>query len=170
MFKKFYPGEYYSSAFDINFRSYFEKGYRAALFDIDNTIVGHDAPYDDNAVSFFKDLKSMGFKVCLISNNDEARVRPFAQGVGAQYIYGAGKPKAQGYLKAADLLGCKKNETLFVGDQIFTDILGANNAGIYSILVKPLGKDPIFRIKLKRIGEKIILFFYQNSKYCNKRF
>ena len=170
MFKKFYPAEYYSCVFSIDFQGYYNAGYRAALFDIDNTIVGHDAPYDDNAVSFFRDLKNAGFKVCLISNNEENRVKPFAQGVKAQYIYGAGKPKAQGYLKAAELLGCDKSEILFVGDQIFTDILGANNAGIYSILVKPLGKDPILRIKLKRIGEKIILFFYQKSKYCNKRF
>ena len=170
MFKRFYPREYYGSAFAIDFQSYYARGYRAALFDIDNTIVEHDAPYDDNAVSFFRKLKDTGFKVCLISNNEEGRVKPFAQGVKAQYIYGAGKPKAEGYLKAAGLLGCQKDEILFVGDQIFTDILGANNAGIYSILVKPISGDPIFRIKLKRIGEKIILFFYKNSKYCNKKF
>lgn len=170
MFKKLYPKEYYGTTFAIDFQTYFAKGYKAALFDIDNTIVGHDAPYDDNAVSFFEGLKKTGFKVCLISNNDEERVKPFADGVGAEYIYGAGKPKADGFERALKLLDCEKSETLFVGDQIFTDIWGANNAGIYSILVKPLGSDPVFRIKLKRAGEKIILHCYKNSKYCNKRF
>lgn len=169
MLERFYPREYYPSTFSISFDEYLKKGYRVLLFDIDNTLVGHGAPADERAEAFFKDLRSMGFKTCLISNNSEARVKSFADEVGSYYIYGAGKPKPMGYEKAMSMLGSSLSDTLFVGDQIFTDIWGANSAGIYSILVKPLGPDPLLKIKLKRIGEKIVLFFYKHSKYYNKK-
>ena len=167
MFKKFYPREYYSSTFVIDFEKYYGEGYRGLLFDIDNTIVGHDAPYDENAVHFFNRLKKTGFKSCLVSNNSDARVRPFAEGVGCEYVCNAKKPDPSGYIKAMELLGCDASNTLFIGDQLFTDIWGANNAGIYSILVKPLGAEILTRIKLKRKGEKVVLFFYKHSKCSN---
>ena len=167
MFKKFYPREYYSSTFVIDFEKYYEEGYRGLLFDIDNTIVGHDAPYDENAVHFFDRLKKTGFKSCLVSNNSDARVRPFAEGVGCEYVCNAKKPDPSGYIKAMELLGCDTANTLFIGDQLFTDIWGANNAGVYSILVRPLGGEILTRIKIKRKGEKVVLFFYKHSKYSN---
>lgn len=170
MFKKLYPKEYYGCAFSIDYGCFFAEGYRAILFDIDNTLVGHDAPYDKNAVSFFESLKKIGFKTALVSNNEDERVRPFAQGVGCEYICKAHKPSPEGYEKAMALLGTDTSNTLFVGDQIFTDIWGANNAGVYSILVKPMMRDPVPRIRLKRKGEKIVLFFYLHSKYCCRKF
>lgn len=168
MLKKFYPKEYYSSTYLIDFKSYYKKGYRAVLFDIDNTLVGHNAPFDERAVSFFEKLKEIGFRTCLLSNNQDSRVKPFADGVKSMYICDAKKPKADGYERAMRLLGSGTADTLFVGDQIFTDVLGANNAHVHSILVEPIANDPVFRIRLKRRGEKIILFFYRRSKYYSK--
>ena len=165
MLKKFYPREYYRSAFAIDYEKYYEEGYRGLLFDIDNTIVGHDAPYDENAVHFFDALKKIGFRTCLVSNNFDSRVRPFALGVGSEYVCNAGKPNPSGYKKAMELIGCDISNALFIGDQFFTDIWGANNAGVYSILVKPLGGEILMQIKLKRKLEKIVLFFYEHSKY-----
>ena len=98
--------------------------------------------------------------MCFLSNNDEARVAGFNEKLGAKYIYKAGKPSAKGYIKAMDLMGTDRKNTMFVGDQIFTDIWGANNAGIRCVLVQPIAKHEEIQIVLKRIPEKLVLHFY----------
>lgn len=160
MFRKFYPREYYDSTYSIDFKKYYRMGYRAVLFDVDNTLVEHDAPCDNRAATLIHSLQEMGFQVCFISNNDEERVKMFNEGLGAKYIYKAGKPLAKGYRKAMDLLGTDETNTMFVGDQLFTDIWGANNAHVRSVLVQPIAKHEEIQIVLKRIPEKLILFFY----------
>lgn len=87
----------------------------------------------------------------------------------AQYIFKAGKPKRDGYLKAMELLGTDKGSTLFVGDQLFTDVWGARNAGIYSLLVQPIDKKEEIQIILKRYLEKVVLFFYKRKCEKEKR-
>ena len=95
-----------------------------------------------------------------MSNNDEERVKSFNEQVGATYVYKAGKPSARGYVQAMQKLGTDRTNTLFVGDQIFTDIWGANNAQLYSILVQPIAKHEEIQIVLKRIPEKRVLHSY----------
>lgn len=160
MLRRFYPKDYFESTYSINFKKFYMLGYRGIIFDIDNTLVEHDAPADDRAVELISKLKSIGFKVCFLSNNDEKRVSDFNEGLGCEYIFKAGKPLAKGYVAAMEKMGTDKMNTLFVGDQIFTDIWGANNAGIRSVLVKPIAKHEEIQIVLKRIPEKLILFLY----------
>lgn len=160
MFKIFYPKEYFDSTYSIDFIKYYHMGYRSVIFDIDNTLVEHDAPADNRAIELIKKLKTIGYKVCFLSNNDEERVSGFNEAVGAQYIFKAGKPLAKGYNRAMAIMGTDKTNTLFVGDQLFTDIWGANNAGIRSVLVQPIDKHEEIQIILKRIPEKLILHFY----------
>lgn len=160
MIKKLYPKEYYVSTYSIDFEKYYHMGYRAVLFDIDNTLVEHDAPLNDEAKKLIERLKNVGFKICFISNNDEERVANFNKDLGVQYIYKAGKPLAKGYEQAMKILGTNTANTMFVGDQLFTDIWGANNAGVRSILVKPIAKHEEIQIILKRIPEKWILRSY----------
>ncbi|MBR1816611.1 MAG: YqeG family HAD IIIA-type phosphatase [Lachnospiraceae bacterium] len=167
MLKKFYPTEYYDSTYSIDFKEYYNKGYRAVIFDIDNTLVEHDAPADFRATVLIKKLLAMGYQVCFLSNNDEKRVADFNKELGAVYIYKAGKPLAKGYNKAMERMKTNKDNTLFVGDQLFTDIWGANNAKLHSILVKPIAKHEEIQIILKRIPEKLVLFFYMR-KYSIK--
>ena len=163
MFQKFFPNEYYDSTYHIDFQEFYDKGYRAVLFDVDNTLVEHDAPANKKAIALIKQLKSIGYGVCFVSNNDEARVKSFNEQVGATYVYKAGKPSAKGYVQAMKKLGTNQTNTLFVGDQIFTDIWGAKKAGIYYILVKPIDKKEEIQIVLKRYLEKPILYFYQKK-------
>lgn len=168
MLNSFYPDDYITSVYDVDFDALFAEGYRVVLFDVDNTLVPHNAPCDDRSVGFFNALKSIGFKTAMISNNGEPRVKTFCEGVkGDGYLYKAGKPKATAYLKALDMFGVNKNQAIFCGDQIFTDILGAKNAGIRTIMVKPVLKwkeEP--QIVLKRFLEAIVLFFY--GRYVNR--
>ena len=160
----FYPLELQKSSYSINYEKWFGKGKRGIIYDIDNTLVPHGAPADEKAVSLFKKLREIGFKTCLLSNNKEPRVQPFADRVGTLYICKAGKPKKDGYLAACRAMGVSPEQTLFIGDQIFTDVWGANMAGIDSILVKPIDPREEIQIVLKRIPEKLILFFYRFRK------
>ena len=177
-FKKFFPKKVVRSTYSINFKRYYKMGYKGVLFDIDNTLVPHGEAADDKAVKFFQKLRDIGFKFCLISNNKEERVRTFADKVGAPYIYDAHKPSTEGYNKAMSIIGTDENETLFVGDQVFTDVFGGNRASLYTILVRPIHHKEEIQIVLKRYIEKPILFFYKmrdrkklkkENKQYNKR-
>lgn len=160
MFRRFYPDEYYDSAYHVDYEAFYEKGYRAVLFDVDNTLAEHDAPANARARKLIARLEHLGYGICFVSNNDEPRVKSFSEEVGGTYVYKAGKPSARGYEQAMEKLGTNRTNTLFVGDQIFTDIWGANNAGLYSILVQPIAKHEEIQIILKRIPERWVKHFY----------
>ncbi|MCC8028130.1 MAG: YqeG family HAD IIIA-type phosphatase [Clostridium sp.] len=164
MLERFYPQRYEVSAYVIPFDHYQAKGYKGVIFDIDNTLVCHDAPADEQALELFKRLKEMGMKTCLLSNNKEPRVKPFASQVDSPYIYKAGKPGGRGYQRAMELMGTDRENTLFVGDQLFTDVYGANRTGIYSILVRPINPKEEIQIVLKRYLEKPVLYFYKKHR------
>lgn len=167
--KKLFPNLYKKSIYDIDYKKIYDKGCRAILFDIDNTLTTHGSQADMSNIEFFKNLREIGFKTCLISNNKEKRVYPFANAVASPYIYKANKPSKAGYLKALKLLKVKEKQAVFIGDQIFTDIWGSNKAGIYSILVNPISPKEEIQIVLKRYLEKIILFFYNKQKYKTEK-
>ena len=163
MFQRFYPGEYVDSTYGIDFEGLYREGYRGIIFDIDNTLVPHGAGADERAKALFGRLKELGFSCCLLSNNKEARVKMFNDDVQVEYIYDAHKPSTANYRRAMELLGTDETSTVFVGDQIFTDIYGANRAGIRTILVKPIHPREEIQIVLKRYLEKIVLFFYRRK-------
>ncbi len=164
MLGQFYPSQRAESTYEIPFEKWYKKGKRGVIFDVDNTLVPHDAPADGRARELFASLRALGFQACLVSNNKEPRVKKFAEAVGAFYVYKAGKPALRGYLEAMKKMGTDEESTLCVGDQIFTDIWGANRAGIYSILVRPINPKEEIQIVIKRVPEKLVLFFYERRK------
>ena len=121
----------------------------------------------DRAKKLFGDLKAMGYNTCIISNNKEYRVKPLADEVGSLYVSKAGKPSPKNYVKAMEYMNTDKSDTYFVGDQLFTDVWGANRAGIKSVLVKPIDKHEEIQIILKRRLEWIVLHFYK--KHIKKK-
>lgn len=163
MFRMFYPDAYVASAYVIDYELLYRKGYRGIIFDIDNTLVPHGDPADERAIRLFERLRTTGFATCLISNNQEPRVKPFAQKVGSRYLFNAHKPSVKNYKKAMELMGTDEETTLFVGDQLFTDVWGAKRTGIRSILVKPVYPKEEIQIVLKRYLEKIVLHEYALS-------
>ncbi len=164
MFNKFFPDEYMVSTYVISFEKLFEEGYRGVIFDIDNTLVPHGAPADERAKKLFARLEKIGFQSCLLSNNQEPRVKMFNQDIQTNYIYNAHKPSTKNYVKAMEKMGTNKENTLFVGDQLFTDVWGAKRAGIRNILVKPIHPKEEIQIVLKRYLERIVLFFYKKEQ------
>lgn len=164
MFKCFFPDEYRDSAYEIDYDKLYREGYRGLLFDIDNTLVPHGAPADKRAKELFAHLKSLGFRCCFLSNNQIERVSSFNNEIGEQFIENAHKPSVKNYIKAMELLGTDRKNTVFIGDQLFTDVYGAKRAGIRNILVKPIHPKEEIQIVLKRYLEKIVLYFYQKEE------
>lgn len=164
LFHAFYPDEWAESAYTVDFEKLYREGYRGVIFDIDNTLVPHGAPATEEAAAFFEKLRALGFACCLLSNNQLPRVRPFAETVGAQYIENAHKPSVKNYLEACRRMGTEKEQTLFVGDQLFTDVYGAKRCGMRNILVQPIHPKEEIQIVLKRKLERIVLYFYKKNK------
>ena len=169
MLERFFPDTYYESTYIIDFEQYYEDGYRGVIFDIDNTLVPHGAPADERAEALFVRLKEIGFEYALISNNKGPRVQMFNENIHAYTVCDAHKPNPENYLKAAAIMGLEKEQVVFVGDQIFTDVLGAKLAGVFSILVKPIHPKEEIQIVLKRKIEKIILKQYKKKRQAEKK-
>ena len=164
MLERFYPDYEAISAYKIDYEKLHRQGFRGIIFDIDNTLVPHGAPADRQAVRLFRSLKAIGFDTILLSNNKEPRVKPFSDQVKSRYIFKAGKPGKEGYEKAMQMMGTDSATTVFVGDQLFTDVWGAKKAGIRTYLVKPIHPREEIQIVLKRRLEKVVLHFYKRSK------
>lgn len=163
MLKRFYPDRMEASVYGIEFQEWYDKGFRGLIFDIDNTLVMHGADADDNAKQLMGELKKMGFAVCLLSNNKQERVERFNRELHVNYIFNAHKPSGGNYRRAMELMGTSLKDTLFIGDQLFTDVYGARRIGMANILVKPIDPKEEIQIVLKRYLEKLVLFFYNRK-------
>lgn len=167
MLKIFYPNMRIHSTYSINFEQLYADGYRGIIFDIDNTLVPHGYPADERAKKLFARLKTIGFDCCLLSNNQEPRVKMFQEDIGLKYIYDAHKPSVAGYEKAMERMGTDRTDTLFIGDQIFTDVFGANRTGLFTILVDKIYWKEEIQIVFKRYLEKIVLLGF--AVYSRRR-
>ena len=160
----FFPDEYVVSTYVIPFEKLYEEGYRGLIFDIDNTLVPHGAPADIRAIKLFNRLKGIGFDCCLLSNNQIERVEMFNRDVKVHYICDAHKPSTKNYEKAMEIMKTNKSNTIFIGDQLFTDVWGAKRTGLRNILVKPIHPKEEIQIVFKRKLEAIVLYFYKRRK------
>ena len=149
-----------SSAYEIDYKKLYEAGIRGIIFDIDNTLVPHDAPADEKSMLLIKKIHDEGIKTYILSNNGEGRVKSFADAVGSDYIFKAHKPEKGGFIECMKRMGSDEKSTVLIGDQLFTDVWGASNAGIRSILVKRINFHERYYIHLKRVLEYIILAVY----------
>ncbi len=135
--KDYMPWKYYADVFSIPYESLFEEGYRLLLFDIDNTLLPYkkDVPSSE-IVQLLHKIKSIGFDVCLVSNTWPWKAKKIGKALGVPSYGFSFKPMTFHIMKAVG-----KNDlfkTLFIGDQIFTDVLGAKRCNIHCILVDPL--------------------------------
>lgn len=168
--KRFYPDERRDSAYNIDYEKLSDAGIKGLIFDIDNTLVPHGWPADERAIKLFERIHGCGMATALVSNNKEPRVKPFAQAVDSYYIFKADKPMKKGYQKAMEMMNTTAQTTVFIGDQLFTDVYGAKRCGIHSILTEPINPKEEIQIVLKRYLEKIVLYFYAKEiRKQNKR-
>lgn len=157
--KLLYPKLYVPSVHDINLDDLLGRGIRSVLFDLDNTLVPRDVNrFSPEIACWFRELKDRGFKLCIVSNNSPGRVCSLAGPMDIPYVCRAVKPRKRPFRRAMELLGASPGETAVIGDQIFTDILGGNRLGLYTILVVPMsGKEYWATELINRRLEKIVL-------------
>jgi HAD superfamily phosphatase (TIGR01668 family) len=163
MLKRFYPKRIADSPYVIDYDSLYKEGYRGIIFDIDNTLVEHGADASDRAIELIARLQRKGFRVCLISNNNKERVTRFNKDIKIKYIHSANKPAKKNIIKATKFMGTGIGNTVFIGDQLFTDIYGANRIGMMSYFVKPIGPEKEIQIIFKRKLERIVLKYYRRD-------
>jgi HAD superfamily phosphatase (TIGR01668 family) len=169
LLKKFYPCELASSVFAIDYQKLYELGYRGIIFDIDNTLVHHGKDSTPEVDELFRHIHRVGLKTILLSNNGVDRIERFLRNIDSPYISNADKPKPDNYYRALELLELGAEQTVVVGDQIFTDILGANRSGIDSILVDFIRAPNETKIGIRRNLEKIVLGCYRFRPSCRNR-
>ena len=133
-------------------------GISALLLDIDNTMTTHDNPVPAPGVTeWIVRMKAEGFALVVVSNNSEQRVSPFARLIGLDFVSEGKKPLPSGFRRACEQLGINPKNAAVVGDQIFTDILGGNLLGAYTILTEPYQLEDMPFFKVKRALEKPVI-------------
>ncbi len=164
MLRALYPSEYVESAFDIDYQRLYDLGYRGIVFDIDNTLVPHGNDSTPEVDELFRRIQAIGLATIIVSNNDAARVERFLENIDCPYVCDAAKPSPEGYLKAVEMLGLPKSQVVCVGDQLFTDVFGANVCGLDTILVKYIGYyDEGPKGKRRDLESKVLHRFEQSS-------
>ena len=132
-------------------------GVKAVLLDVDNTLSHHGAPVPfAGTIPWVEQMKNAGFRLMIVSNNTERRIAPFAGQFGLPFIWRACKPLPIGYWKAAKRLGVRHRETVIIGDQIYTDVVGANLIGMRSVLVEPAEEEHGWSFRVRRHFEKSV--------------
>ncbi len=169
MFWLLFPYEYVDSVFSIDYQKLMQKGYKGIIFDIDMTLVPHGADSTKEIDALFKTVHELGLKTLLLTNNSEERVRRFTKNIDTLYLCDANKPEPEGFLKAVEMMEIQKEETVYIGDQIFIDIYGANKCGIANILVHYVTAEAETKIGIRRNLEKIILKLYRITKFYQHR-
>jgi hypothetical protein len=160
-FKMCIPDQVCDKLSDFDFAELYDRGYRYALLDIDNTIAPdrskEPVEYSREVVKL---LQKSGFVCCIVSNAKSSRSYNFSKALGIECVPSAGKPSPKGVINALEKLAADKKQTVLFGDQMFTDIAAANSAGVYSVLVEPYNKKEIFYVKMKRPFERMIRKLY----------
>lgn len=157
MFKKLIPDFYYDNVSCVDLEKLKSKGIEYVICDLDNTLDSHNQKTPSNsALEFLGRLKDAGFNVCIISNGKHERVKAYLENYPLKYIAKAGKPLKKSYLKAMGEIGADPKKTAFIGDQIFTDVLGANRVGLTTVLVEPIESFENSFFYIKRAFEKMV--------------
>ncbi len=122
----------------IPFETLYKKGYRGIIIDLDNTLIPWSVKEaSQKEIDFMNRIETMGFKVILFSNNSYDRVKLVADRLQVDFISRAQKPLSAKYIEALSILGTRASETMAIGDQFYTDIVGGNRQKILTILVRP---------------------------------
>ena len=139
-------------------------GVEGVLLDIDNTLEPYEhALPGEHVILWLDSLKAVGINTAIVSNNGWDRVETFNHSIGMPAYAKAGKPFKKNLLRAMDNIGASREKTIFIGDQILTDVWAAHNAGVRAILVPPINDRKDLLTKFKRLLEKPILKRYEKG-------
>lgn len=161
MINKLIPDLQVESIYEIDLAKLWEEGVRGIITDLDNTLVGAKVPLaTPELIEWLKYLQSLGFKVVIVSNNNESRVGNFAKPLNIPFIHRARKPSNQAFRRAMRMMELEAEHVAVIGDQMLTDVLGGNRMGLFTILVQPISLlDEGFFTKINRRVEKAARIF-----------
>ena len=159
--------EYRFQTFDMATAEFLsENGIKGIILDIDNTLEPYEHPNPGEHVKqWLNSLFEHGIKAAIVSNNGKDRVELFNKDLGLPAYYKAKKPFKKNLLKAMADMGRKPEECALMGDQVFTDVWAAHNAGIKAILVPPIKDKRDLFTRFKRLLEKPVIKKYEKRKY-----
>jgi len=164
LLKKFLPNEHVKSILDIQPNDLKEKGIKGIITDLDNTLVEWDRPEaTPHVIQWFENMKKNQIQVTIVSNNNETRVKAFSDPLQIPFIYRAKKPLSRAFQQATERMKLKKEETVVIGDQLLTDILGGNRSGFHTILVVPVAQNDGLATKFNRFVERRIMNWFRKK-------
>lgn len=172
MFEIFVPDMYQKSIYTIDYNKLKTSGIKCIIFDLDNTISPTTLSKPTKKLKvFFTKLKHMGFKCIILSNSGKKRVEPFKNELAVDAGASSKKPRKDKYLKIMENYKFSPSEIAAVGDQLLTDIYGANKLGLTSVLVNQMGAKDFFNSTFNRMMEKIIFRFLKSKDlFCRGRY
>ncbi|WP_416149285.1 YqeG family HAD IIIA-type phosphatase [Salipaludibacillus sp. HK11] len=151
MLNQFIPDQYVQSIFELSIEELKDQGIKGIITDLDNTLVEWDRPEaTEELIAWFEKLAESGFQIVIVSNNNERRVKHFAEPHKITFIHSARKPLSKAFKTACKLMKLTREETVVIGDQLMTDILGGNRGGFQTILVVPVAQNDGFFTKINR--------------------
>lgn len=160
-----YPNEYFKSAYEITYEYLKKHDIQALILDVDNTLIDYNKNLSTEIINWVNELKQNNIQMFILSNsNKEEKVKTVAECLGLEYLFFGMKPLKKGFKKAKKRLNIDSARIAVVGDQIFTDVIGANRMKMYSILVDPIAEKDIFITLLKRPIENHIKKKYLKTK------
>ncbi|RHW38617.1 YqeG family HAD IIIA-type phosphatase [Lysinibacillus yapensis] len=155
MYNFLLPKEFVTSVFEITPEKLMELGIKGIITDLDNTLIEWDRPDATNEIILWLQLmQEAGIRVIIASNNNQERVKHFAEPLGIPFIARARKPLGAAYYAAMKELRLNSSEVVMVGDQLLTDIMGANRLKLYTILVRPVAESDGFVTRFNRFVER----------------
>lgn len=159
MLERLLPHQIVATVYAINLGALRAEGISGIITDLDNTLVGAKEPLaTPELIEWLERVRSLGFRVVIVSNNNETRVSQFAEPLGIPFIHKARKPGNRSFRKALDLLGLRADQAVVIGDQMLTDVLGGKRMGLHTILVSPIApSDEGLPTRINRLIERIAL-------------
>jgi len=167
--KALIPNQHLENIFELDPDYLWEQGIRGIITDLDNTLV----PWSDRTVTpklaeWFTGLKSRGFKLCIVSNNSRDSGGEVARELEIPAIWYAVKPRVRSFKRVLDEMQLSPDQVAVIGDQIFTDVLGGNRLGLYTIKVTPISEKEFVWTKLMRMLERMLLGYTSKNSHTDK--
>jgi uncharacterized protein len=149
------PDEFVTSVFDVTPQKLEQLGKKGIITDLDNTLVEWDrADATEELAAWFIMMKEAGIKIVIASNNNEARVKQFAEPLGIPFIFRAKKPLGSGFYRALVQLRLPREQVVMLGDQLLTDVMGAKRQKLYTMLIKPVAESDGWVTRFNRFVER----------------
>ena len=161
----FYPKFYCQKVTDISVEYLRKNNIKAIILDVDNTLLDFDLNIISGLEEWYNEIKINNIKCIILSNRKKKKkIKMVADLLNIPFIKFATKPLKRGFKKAQKILGEKSQNIAVVGDQIFTDVIGANRSKMFPILVKPVASKDLWMTRFKRPLENLIIKKYLKSR------